>query len=126
MKRLWISALLLVALFVTSIAHTQRVAHITEDISALLEQSAAAATADDWSTAHNSTAQAMELWEQTEPYFSVMLCHSNTDEVSTAFQEVLGFLAHQSAPEYASANATLIAKVEHLAEIEALNWSNLL
>lgn len=126
MKRLWIPVTLLVLIFSAALYNTAQVSRITETISGLLNQSEAAVAQADWETAAQLTQEAMEQWEKTEDYFSIVLCHADIDEVSTAFQEVMGFLQYQSAPEYDSANGTLVEKVKHLAEIEALNWKNLL
>ena len=126
MKRLWISAALLGLLFFSSLYNAAQVSRLSQRLSSQLNQAEAAVTAGDWDTAEQLTLEAMDQWEQAEGYFSFVLCHADTDEVSTGFQEVLGFIQYQSSPEYDSANGTLVAKVEHLAEVERLNWKNLL
>lgn len=126
MKRLWSAVALMVLLFAASLYNTVQIDRITSGITSQLNQAGEAVSQGDWDTAQELTSAAMEEWDGMERYFSIVLCHGDTDEVSTGFQEVLGFLQYRSAPEYDSANSTLVAKVEHLAEMEALNWNNLL
>jgi hypothetical protein len=126
MKRLWASAFLLVVLFLGTLWNSQRVDQITADLSDTLNQAETAVSLGDWDTAEEKTLSALERWRQVENYFSIVLCHSHTDEVNTAFQQVLGFLRYRSSPEYDSANRTLIEQIEHLSEMEQLTWQNLL
>lgn len=126
MKRLWLSGLFLAALLVFSFYNAWKVENITSDIVSLLNQAEEAAMSDDWSTVERLTMEARTKWYNTEDYFSVMLVYAYVDEVSTSFEEVTGFLQYHDGPEYDSSNGTLVAKVEHLAEIESVNWKNIL
>lgn len=126
MKRLWIALGVLALLLAGSLWNTARVTRVSDTLTAALNQAEAAVAEDDWDTAAALTQQALEQWTAAEPWLAFVLCHENTDAVTTGFQEVLGFLQYRSAPEYDSANGALVAQVEHLAEIEALNWKNVL
>lgn len=126
MKRLALSAALLALLFAGCLWNTAQVSRISGQLAETLNRAEDAVAQGDWAAADGLTRQAMEQWQQSEGYLSLVLCHSHTDEVTTGFQEVLGFLQYRSTPEYDSANGALVAKVEHLAEVEALNWRNLL
>ncbi|MCD8189283.1 MAG: DUF4363 family protein [Clostridiales bacterium] len=126
MKRLWIALGVLALLLAGSLWNTARVTRVSDSLTAALNQAEAAVAEDDWDTAEELTQQALEQWTAAEPWLAFVLCHENTDEVTTGFQEVLGFLQYRSAPEYDSANGALVAQVEHLAEIEVLNWQNVL
>lgn len=126
MRRLWLSLALLAALFGASLWNTACVTDTTRAIARQLDAAEEAAAREDWAAAEEKFVQAQALWTKAEGYFSIVLCHGDTDEVSTGFEEVSGFLQYRDAPEFDSAGGTLTAKVEHLAEIEALNWRNLL
>lgn len=126
MKQLCIAAALLAALFAGALWNASQITRTADRLTDLLEQAEQSAAAGDWDTAEVLTRQAMTDWHRQESYFSLVLCHADTDEVTTAFQEVMGFLTHRSLPEYASASASLVEKVEHLSEMERVSWGNLL
>lgn len=126
MKRLWLSGLFLVLLFAGAFYNVYRVESITSSIVDLLNEAEGAALKEDWDRVERLTLTAKEEWEAAEDYFSVMLVHCEVDEVSTGFEEVMGFMEYHAAPEYDSSNGTLVAKVEHLAEVESVDWKNIL
>lgn len=126
MKRLWLSGAFLAVTLGLSFYNANRVETITSSIVALLNQAEEAALTEDWDTVEHLTTAAKEEWDAAEGYFSVVLVYAYVDEVSTGFEEVMGFLQYHDGPEYDSANGTLVAKVEHLSETEAVNLKNIL
>lgn len=126
MKRLWLSGTFLAVLLAASLWNAHRVEQVTDSITELLNQAEELALSEEWEQVDVLTRQAYDLWMEEEPYFSVMLVYGYVDEVSTGFEEVMGFLQYRAGAEYDSANGTLVAKVEHLAEVEAVNWRNVL
>lgn len=126
MKRLWVCTALLAALFAASLRCTEVVRETSETITAALSDAEDAAEAENWETALSRTEEAKDYWEARLRLLALTMRLDDTDEVSTGFQEVLGFLRWQDAPEYESANRRLIAYVEHLAETEEVSWQNFL
>jgi hypothetical protein len=126
MKQLWSCCALLLILFALSVGNSWYVAQITGTISQALNQAEDAVAQGDWETASTLTKEAQQLWEEKQTFLAITLRLCDTDEVSTGFEEVLGFLQWQAAPEYDSANGRLVAYVEHLAEVEQVTWGNLL
>lgn len=126
MKRLWLSAGFLAVLLAGAFYNVHQVESITTSIVRLLNDAEEAALHEDWDRVERLTLEAKREWEAAEDYFSVVLVHAETDEVSTGFEEVMGFMEYHAAPEYDSSNGTLVAKVEHLADVEAVDWKNIL
>lgn len=126
MKRLWISLAALVFIFCATLWNTDRVTAVTDSISSKLEAAEAAVTQGDWQQAAALTDSARQEWERVDRYFSVVLRHADTDDVTTTFQEVQGFLQWEAEAEYTSVNSALVEKVRHLSEVETLTWNNLL
>lgn len=126
MKRLWISLAALALIFCATLWNTARVTAVTDSISSKLEEAESAVTQGDWHRATVLTESAQQEWERMDRYFSVVLRHADTDDVTTTFQEVQGFLQWEAEAEYTSVNSALVEKVKHLSEVETLTWNNLL
>lgn len=126
MKRLWISLAALALIFCATLWNTARVTAVTDSISSKLEEAESAVTQGDWRRATVLTESAQQEWERVDRYFSVVLRHADTDDVTTTFQEVQGFLQWEAEAEYTSVNSALVEKVKHLSEVETLTWNNLL
>ncbi|MCD8143131.1 MAG: DUF4363 family protein [Clostridiales bacterium] len=126
MKRFWICGGLVLALFGGALLNLWYVETVTGRIADGLNQAEEAVAQGDWDAARTLTAQAQEVWEGSQLWLSVTLSLCDTDEVSTGFQEVQGFLQWEAGPEYDGANGTLVAYVEHLAETERITIRNLL
>lgn len=126
MKRFWICAGLLLALSGGALLNIWYVGAVAGRITDRLNQAEEAVAQGDWDAARTLTAQAQEVWNGSQLWLSVTLSLCDTDEVSTGFQEVQGFLQWEAAPEYDGANGRLVAYVEHLAETERVTVRNLL
>lgn len=126
MKRFWICCGILAALFTASLANMWYVETISARIRDGLEQAEQAVAEGNWDEARALTESAQAYWLSHEDYLAITLSLCDTDDVSTGFEEVLGFLEWEAAAEYNGANGTLLAYVEHLSEIEQITLSNLL
>lgn len=126
MRRFWVCCAILAVLFAASLSNIWYVGSISERIRTGLTQAEQAVAQGNWDEARALTESAHAYWRSHEGYLAITLSLCNTDDVSTGFEEVLGFLEWEAAAEYNGANGTLIAYVEHLAEIEQITLSNLL
>ena len=126
MKKLYGATALLFAIFIATLWNAHYVADITAQLSHQLSQATESAKADDWEQAEALTQQAEKSWQDHTHYLYTVLRHTDTDAVNAAFQEVLEFLSCRELGEYCAANASLITKIELLADMEVLNWKNVL
>ncbi len=128
MKRLWLSAALIVLLSVLSTIHVVYLNGFTHQLTNLLDQAQEHVASGDWKQAEELTRQAMERWEKHEHYLHITLHHADIDAILTSFGEALAFLQgqeHQPA-EYTSVNARLLIQLNLLIEGEIPSWKNLL
>ena len=116
MKRLWIAALLLAALFGATLCNNLYLRGFTGALNTLLEQAEARVL----------TEQALTQWQSRDSYLHILLRHSDTDQIYTGFQEVLEFLTCQEAGEYSAANARLMTQISLLYEAEQFTLKNVL
>ncbi len=126
MKRLWIAAALLCAVFAATLWNGRYLRDLTEELSGLLTRAEFQAEKDNWEEASLLTQQAREKWESRDCYLHVMLRHSDTDEIHAGFREVQEFINCREGGEYSAANARLIAQIELLYESEQLTLKNVL
>lgn len=126
MKRVWIALGILLLVFAATLLHSQTIATLSFDLSALLEEAEANAEQGDWMGAKELTQTAREKWEGQANYLYFTLRHTETDAIYTGFCEVAEFIECQEAGEYSAANARLIANLELLAEAEQLSLKNIL
>ena len=126
MKRLWISLLLLCAVFLGFWGNVRYLSSLASELSDLLTQAQTYSQNGDWAQAQHLTEQALSRWEEHELYLHSTLHHADTDEIFLAFRQVTGFLHHREEGEYSSANRVLIGRIQLLAEQEEFNLKNLL
>ena len=127
MKRLWISAALILVLTALAGCHVLYLRHLTGELIGLLDQAQERVEADDWTQAEALTRDALEVWTANDFYLHSTMRHNDIDTVLVAFQEVLAFLEGQERQpaEYAAANGRLTAQLALLLEAELPTLSNL-
>ena len=126
MRRLWIAALLLAAMFSCALFISLYLRGLATQISGLLVRAEAAAEAGRWDQAGALTQDAAALWEGHDFYLHVSLRHTDTDQIRTGFQEVDEYLGAQEMGEYSAANAQLTTQLKLLWEAEQFNLENIL
>ena len=124
MKRLWIAAAILAALFCATLLNSWYLRGFTRELTGLLEQAEALAEAGDWERADLLTRSAFEHWSSRDGYLHVTLRRSDTDLIHVGFQEVLEFIECQEGGEYSAANARLAAQIQLIYESEQLTLKN--
>ena len=126
MRRLWIAALLLAAMFSCALFNSLYLRGLATQISGLLVRAEAAAEAGRWDQAGALTQDAAALWEGHDFYLHVSLRHTDTDQIRTGLQEVDEDLGAQEMGEYSAANAQLTTQLKLLWEAEQFNLENIL
>ncbi|MCD8332306.1 MAG: DUF4363 family protein [Oscillospiraceae bacterium] len=125
MRRLWISCIVLAALFCATLLNTCYLKRCTEEWISLLTQAEELVEAGDWEAAYERTQSAYNQWESRDVYLHMILQHEDVDEILLGFQQVLQLLEHQEdGGEYFASNAGLIASIGLLYETEQLNLKN--
>ena len=127
MKRLWISAVIILSLTVLAGCHVLYLRHLTGEVIGLLDQAQEQVEEDDWAQAEALTRDALAIWTANDLYLHSTMRHNEIDTVLVAFQEVLAFLEGQERQpaEYAAANRRLTAQLELLLEAELPTLPNL-
>ena len=128
MKRLWISAVIILSLTVLAGCHVLYLRHLTGEVIGLLDQAQEQVAEDDWAQAEALTRDALAIWTANDLYLHSTMRHNEIDTVLVAFQEVLAFLEgrERQPAEYAAANRRLTAQLELLLESELPTLQNLL
>ena len=127
MRRLFISLVLLTALFCLAMYNSRYLDSYTKDLTTLLKQAELCAADGDWDAAFDKTEAALDKWDRHETYLHMVQQHRDTDAVLLSFKEVQQLIIHQEdGGEYSAANARLITQIELLYEMEQLNLKNLL
>lgn len=128
MKRLWISAVIILSLTVLAGCHVLYLRHLTGEVIGLLDRAQEQVAEDDWAQAEALTQDALAIWTANDLYLHSTLRHNEIDTVLVAFHEVLAFLEgrERQPAEYAAANRRLTAQLELLLESELPTLQNLL
>jgi hypothetical protein len=126
MRRLYSAVLVLAVLFGLMLWHIEAVERETELLVTWLQQAEQKADEGQTSQAVRLTEDAHTEWQRVDQWFGVVLRMGDTDEVDKAFRQTLEFLHTGEEPEYRSANAVLIEGLLHLAEVEQVQWGNIL
>ena len=119
MKREWLVAALLAAMFTASLINLHHLDRLVGSIEDTLQESREAAGAENFEAAQHSADEAFSLWLKAEPYTHIFLRHPEIDSISDAFFELKEKLAGQETQEvYASFDLLLyhlscIQRMEH-------------
>ncbi len=128
MKRLYISAALIILIGALSGVHIWLLGRFTGELAELLTQAQAQVELEDWEQAARLTRQAKERWVDHEGYLHITLRHGDMDAVLISMDEALAFLegGERQPSEYAAVNARLLTQLALLVEAELPTLSNLL
>lgn len=126
MKRLWLAAALLAAVFTATLLNSFHLKTFSTDLMSTLSLAEVNAEQGNWDKAEQLTDEARQRWQDKELYLYTLLRHADTDLIYTSFREVNEFIACQESGEYSAANARLIAQLELLYGMEQFTLKNLL
>jgi hypothetical protein len=125
-KRIIWGITILLALLIVSTAIAAGMHSIHSRISNLLEQSAAAASQDDWQQADHLARQARDQWQKYHNFTAAFADHSPMDELDGRFAELMVFLKNRESPHFASTCAQLSLLAQAMADSHGVQWWNLL
>jgi hypothetical protein len=126
MRRLYSALLVLVLIFALMLWHIEAVEQETGFLVNQLQQAEQAVEEGKTTEAIRLTESAQTEWQRVDQWFGVVLRMGDTDEVDKDFHQTLEVLRSGEEPEYRSANAVLIEGLLHLAEVEQVQWGNIL
>ena len=128
MKRLYISAALIVLMAALSGLHVWHLDGFTGQLTDLLTRAQEQVERENWEEAARLTHQARERWMRHEGYLHITLRHSDTDAIQISMDEALAFLegGEKQPAEYAAVNARLLTQLALLVEAELPTLTNLL
>ena len=126
MKRLWISAALLLVLLGASLVNALHIRTLSDHWVCQLEQSQRFVSAGEWEQAQTLTRQTYQDWNRHHTYLHSALRHQDTDEILRGFRGVLRYLDIREVDQYTAANADLMTLLELLAEMEQPSLVNVL
>lgn len=128
MRRLYVSAGLIIVMAALSGLHVWHLDDFTGQLAAQLTQAQKLAAQEDWEGAARLTRQAKERWVDHEGYLHTTLRHNDIDAVLISLDETLAFLegAEKQPAEYGAANARLLTQLGLLVEAELPTLTNIL
>lgn len=128
MRRLYVSAGLIIVMAALSGLHVWHLDDFTGQLTAQLAQAQELAAQEDWEGAARLTRQAKERWVDHEGYLHTTLRHTDIDAILISLDETLAFLegAEKQPAEYGAANARLLTQLGLLVEAELPTLTNIL
>ena len=128
MRRLYISAALVLLLAVLSGLHVWHLNDFTEELAGRLSKAQEMAGQEDWEGAARLTREVKDRWMKHEGYLHTTLRHEDIDAILISLDETLAFLegAEKQPAEYAASNARLITQLGLLVEAELPTLTNIL
>lgn len=126
MRRLWISAGILVLLLAGSLLNAWYARELTASMGERLDQAQQMARQGQWAQALEQTEEVYKQWESLHFYLHSTMRHSDTDQILRGFRTVMEYLKLQEPDQYNAANADLITMLELLGEMEQPSVVNVL
>lgn len=126
MKRLIAALVILGLLFAGSLTLGWSIDRMVGNYVQQLQAAQQLAEQDDWEQARAITQRVYQKWEGHKVPLHALLRHNDTDQIQISFRAVEQYLKLEEMDQYAAANATLIAQLELLAEMEEATLENVL
>ena len=126
MKAFWISATILLALFLILCLHVRYLREFVEPLHTQLAMAAQLAQGNEWQAAEVATCAVYDAWDERRTYLHITLRHTDLDSIYLSLEEVFAYLRKREIGEYMAANQMLITKLTLLYEMEAFSLRNVL
>lgn len=126
MRRLWISAGILILLLAGSLFNAWYARELTAAMGEQLDQAQQMTRQGQWAQALELTEKVYKQWEDMHFYLHSTMRHSDTDQILRGFRTVMEYLKLQEPDQYNAANADLITMLELLGEMEQPSVVNVL
>ena len=125
MKRSWIGFGLLLVILAISLVATALMTRIHEEVALDLRQSAACALLGDWEDVHLFLDRAERSWTKQAHIRSCLMDHTPAEEMDAAFASLEVYRQSRDPIAYRAASASLISRIEALADAHTLTWWNI-
>lgn len=127
MKRLWISALIILLLAGAASVHVAHLETFTNELIGQLETVETSLNQRNWAGAKRTVQAVWDQWERQGFYLHTTLRHTDIDAIRASMQEILAYLSsREDTAECQAATAKLINQLELLLEAEQMSIKNLL
>lgn len=127
MKRLWISALIILLLAGVGGVHVSHLETLVDDLIGQLETVETSLDQRNWSGAKRTVQAVYDQWERQAFYLHTTLRHTDIDAIRTSLREALAYLdSREDTAECQAVTAKLINQLELLLEAELPSIKNLL
>ena len=121
MKKEWIAAALLLALFFGAWLNIRHIDDLTDGINACLMRSESAMARGDAEEALSALAGAMDLWEKSSGYNGIFLSHHDLNDLYGAFYQLQELLLQKDTAAAPAAYAQLRYYLEDIRSLEHLS-----
>ena len=125
MKRSWIGFGMLLVILALSLLATGMMTRIHEEVALELKQSEECALLGDWDNVHLFLTRARRNWTKQEHLRSCLMDHTPAEEMDAAFAALEVYRQGKDSLTYRAACATLVNRMEALAEAQKLTWWNI-
>lgn len=126
MKHFWRSVFILVLVLAACWGNLTYLGKICGQLTDELSFAQEAADAERWEEAISRSQTAFDFWQSHSVYLYSVLRHEDTDQINTAFQQVLGFAESESREEYLPAGRALLQQLDAVYEMERPSIKNIL
>ena len=126
MRSFFLSASLLAAMLLLTLANSRHLERLTGEWIARLDQADLALDAQDWPAAAEASRAAYDQWQANQFYLHITVRHEELDQAQALFLQLLVLCDEEDAPEARLHLADLRSQLQLLAEMERLSIPNIL
>lgn len=126
MRAFTIPTLLLVLILAFSLWTGRYAEKRTEQLSALLEQTEAAAQREDWREAEARLRDAYGGWQESQGFFYTVMDHAQLDEAESLFAGAIAVCREEDDDDFHMLLAQLATQLRLLAETQSVSLKNIL
>lgn len=98
----------------------------SKDFTSLGEEAVSFAEAGDMESAYKIVTDLHNEWTKKKDHFEALMEHNETDKISTAMEKTLIFAKQKDRCQFLAEMYALKYLLEHIHEIDAVSWENIL
>ena len=125
MKKLCLSVALILAILTATLLCTRHLDNMIEDMNQLIDEAEYLASEKNYASAEEKLREALDIWQDNDPFTSVFLSYDKIEGTTDAFYEALKNVINQSETNLIVSHEKLKNHLQEIQKMEHMSLSSI-